>query len=181
MPEAVSPFLAPWDNFYIMTGSAAAALVGLMFVVITLVTAEGRAVRSSDGIATFSTPTVLHFAAALLVSAIMSAPWRSLFAAGTLIGVAGLGGIVYLVRVMYLARRLETYRPDLEDWIWFTVLPFIAYGALCAGGIALRAVPAEALFAVAGGVVLLIFIGIRNAWDVVTYIAIGPAEKPPAP
>jgi hypothetical protein len=70
--------------------------------------------------------------------------------------------------------RLRAYRADLEDWTFFTVLPLFAYGALFAGGLIL-AVPAisGALFAIAGGVILLVFIGIRNAWDVVTFLAAG--------
>jgi hypothetical protein len=74
--------------------------------------------------------------------------------------------------VMHRTRRLTFYTADLEDWTWFTILPFVAYGAMSAGAIALAATPVQALFILAGGVVLLIFIGIRNAWDIVTYVAI---------
>lgn len=84
----------------------------------------------------------------------------------------GLYGVVYILRVMYRTRRLTVYTADFEDWTWYTILPFAAYGAISAGAIALAAVPVQALFILAGGVVLLIFIGIRNAWDIVTYIAI---------
>jgi len=34
------------------------------------------------------------------------------------------------------------------------------------------------LFAVAAGVVLLLFVGIHNAWDIVTFIATGRADEP---
>ncbi len=179
MAETASSFLTPWSNFYAMTGSSAAALTGLMFVVITLVTRAERLRRNQDGLAAFSTPTVLHFCAALLISAILNAPWRLLIHAGVLIGLAGLYGVVYILRVMYRAKRLTTYIPDFEDWTWYTILPLVAYGAIFAGAIALLAAPVNALFAIAAGVVLLIFIGIRNAWDVVTYLAIGGADEPP--
>lgn len=178
MAEAMSSFLTPWSNFYVMTGSAAAGLTGLMFVVITLVQGRDRLRKNPDGIATFSTPTVMHFGAALFVSAVLSAPWHLLIHAAVLIGVAGLFGVVYIVRVMFRTARLTTYTPDSEDWTWYTILPFIGYGALFAGAIALPALPAKALFVIAGGVVLLIFIGIRNAWDVVTFIATGGADEP---
>jgi hypothetical protein len=132
-----------------------------------------------DGIATFSTPTVLHFSAALLVSAILNAPWRSLVGAAVVVGLVGLWGLVYVLRVMYLTRRLSAYNPDLEDWVAYTILPFVAYAAILTGATALPTVPVTALFALAGGVVLLIFVGIRNAWDVVTFIAVGGADEPP--
>lgn len=179
MAETASSFLPPWSNFYVMTGSSAAALTGLMFVVITLVNRVERSQRNQDGIATFSTPTVMHFCAALFVSAVLNAPWRSLIQAAVLIGLAGLYGVVYILRVMHRTKSLTAYVPDLEDWTFYTMLPFIAYGAIFAGAIALPAVPVQALFALAGAVVLLIFTGIRNAWDIVTYIAIGGPNQPP--
>lgn len=179
MTETASSFLPPWSSFYVMAGSSAAALTGLMFVVITLVKGTERSQGNHDGIATFSTPTVMHFCAALLISAILNAPWRSLIHVAVVTGLAGLYGVVYIVRVMYRTKRITAYTPDVEDWAWYTLLPFVAYCAILAGGIALPEVPVQALFALAGGVVLLIFIGIRNAWDVVTYIAIGGPNQPP--
>jgi hypothetical protein len=178
MIETVSSVLTPWSNFYIMTGSAAASLTGLMFVVITLVTGTERVRKNPDGIGTFSTPTVAHFGAALLVSALLSVPWRSLAHPATLLGLIGLCGVVYVLRVMYRTRRMTVYSADIEDWTWFTILPLVAYGAILTGAIALPAFPVEALFALAAGVVILIFIGIRNAWDIVTFIAIGGPDKP---
>jgi hypothetical protein len=173
--------LAPWANFYIMTGSAAAALIGLMFVVITLVTGEERAFKDPDGVATFSTPTVLHFSSALMVSAICSAPWPSFAGPDVLVGLVGLGGLFYIVRVFFLARRLPTYKPDLEDWSFYSVLPFIAYGILFASSLVLHFGLMGALFGYGGGITMLIFIGIHNAWDVVTFLATGGVDalKPP--
>ena len=162
-----------------MTGTSAATLVGLMFVVITLLT-RVEAPQSQDGLATFSTPTVLHFCWVLFISAILSAPWHALVYPGVLIGLAGFYGVVHQVRVMFLSRRLSGYVPDLEDWVWYTILPLVAYGAGFAGGVALTTLPGVALFVLAGGVLLLIFIGIRDAWDVVTFLAVltrkGPSE-----
>jgi hypothetical protein len=176
--EAVSPVLAPWSSFYLMTSSSAAALTGLMFIVITLVTGTERARKSPDGISTFSTPTVVHFCSALLVSAILSAPWHALVSLAVVLGTASLGGVVYVLHVMHRTRQLRSYTPDLEDWAWYTISPLGAYVTLLAGALLLITVPANALFVLAGGVMLLIFIGIRNAWDVVTYIAISSPGSP---
>lgn len=168
MPDAAPP-LGAWSSFYVMTGSSAAALTGLMFVVISLVR-EGP--RSSDGIGTFSTPIVMHFFAAFLVSAILCAPWHSLILPAISVTLVGSYGLVYVTRIIYRTKRLDSaYTPDLEDWIWYGLSPFVAYGVIAAGAIAFPVVSVKALFAVGGGVVLLIFIGIRNAWDIVTYLA----------
>lgn len=160
-----------------MAGSSAAGLTGLMFVVITLVTGEIRSQpQSGDGIAAFSTPTVVHFGAALLVSATLSAPWPKLAYPGSLLALAGLAGIIYILRMAILARGLTTYSPDRQDLIWYTILPTLAYAAILFGGLYLFRIPADAMFAFAGGVMLLIFIGVRNAWDIVTYLAIVKRE-----
>src|SRR5438105_7497913 len=91
---AVSP-LAAWQNFYVIIGSSAAALTGLMFVVITLI-AGSQQRRSSGSIGVFGTPTVLHFGAALLVAAILSAQCQALWNAGLLLGLCGVGGVIYV-------------------------------------------------------------------------------------
>lgn len=180
MPE-MTPILAPWQNFYTLTGSAAAALTGLMFVVITLVFGEARRNSSTEGIGTFSTPTVLHFCNALFVSAILVAPWHTIVIVEPLLGLIGLCGVAYVCRLSIRQRRLTTYTPDLEDWTWFTIAPFVAYAAILIGAILLHFAPAKALFAVGGSIVLLLFLGIRNSWDVVTFMAAGgpDAGQPP--
>ncbi len=160
-----------------MTGSSAAALTGLMFVVISLVMGRERLRRAPDGIATFSTPTVMHFGAALLISGILVAPWHSLAVPAALIGIATLYAIVHVTRVAFIAKRLSTYVPDREDWICYTILPLVAYAASFGGALALPLAPVEALFAIATGTLLLVFIGIRNAWDIVTFIATGRADE----
>ena len=86
---------------------------------------------------------------------------------------------MYIARITFLTRRLTAYTPDTEDWAWYGVMPTIAYASIFIGAIALLEIPAKAMFVVAGGVVLLIFTGIRNAWDVVTYLAIEGPQGPP--
>jgi hypothetical protein len=167
---AVSP-LPTWQNFYVIIGSAAAALTGLMFVVITLIT-RTQVRRSSGTIAAFGTPTVVHFGAALLVAAILSAPWQVLWAAGLLLGLTGLGGVTYVIIVIRRARRQTDYQPVLEDWLWHTVFPLVSYTALVVTAMVFPGDPVSALFGVGAVTVLLLFIGIHNAWDTVTYLAI---------
>ena len=67
--------LAGWENFYVIVGSAAGALIGLQFVVVTLV-AESPAQRVAEGVAAFATPAIVHFGVVLLLSAVVSAPWQ---------------------------------------------------------------------------------------------------------
>src|SRR5437660_8491337 len=167
---AVSP-LAAWQNFYVIIGSSAASLTGLMFVVITLI-AGARVRGASGGLAAFGSPTVVHFGAALLVAALLSAPWQVLWNAGLLLGLCGLGGVIYVVIVVRRARHQTDYQPVLEDWLWHTVFPLVSYTALLVAAIVLPGNPAPALFVIGAATVLLLFTGIHNAWDTVTYLAI---------
>ena len=172
---AVSP-LATWQNFYVITGSAAAALTGLMFVVITLLT-RIRIRRSSETtLGAFGTPNVVHFGAALLVAAVLSAPWQALWPAGLLLGLCGLWGVTYAVIVVRRARRQTDYQPVLEDWLWHAVFPLVSYAVLVVAALLLLGNPAPALFGIGAVTVLLLFIGIHNAWDSVTYIVVEYAQ-----
>ncbi len=177
--EAAVSLLTTWQNFYVIIGSSAGALTGLMFVVITLVAGD-RARRSSGTFAAFGSPTVVHFCAALLVAVILSAPWQVLWNVGLLLGLAGLGGGIYVVIVLRRARQQTDYQPELEDWLWHTVFPLVSYTALIVAAIVLPGNPTPALFVIGAVTVLLLFIGIHNAWDTVTYVAIelsGPENK----
>jgi hypothetical protein len=174
MSEAVLAPLAAWQNFYVIIGTAAATLTGLLFVVITLVSgALGRVSSPWSGIRVFSTPNVMHFGAAISSAALLSAPWPALWPAGLLVCLVGLGGVIYVFIVLWEVRhRLANYQLVLSDWLWYTLVPLIAYTALLVAGILLPISPALALFVIAGGTLLLVIMGIRNAWDVVTYMVI---------
>lgn len=170
--------LKAWLGFFSTLAESSAALTGLMFVVVTLVTRTDHPETSRDGITSFSTPTVMHFCAALYASVVLIAPWRELAYPSVLIGLGGLYGVVYIARVMSRTKSLSAYFPDVEDWVWYTILPIVAYSVICAAAVALSFAPVQSLFVLAGGALLLVFIGIRNSWDVVTFIAIGGAGAP---
>jgi hypothetical protein len=173
MQEAVLSPLATWQTFYVLIGSAAATLTGLMFVVATLI-ARVRVRVSSPGeaFATFNTPNVVHFGVALLVAAVLSAPWQALWQAGVLLGLCGLWGVTYVVIVLRRVRRQTDYQPVMEDWLFHTVFPLVSYTALVVAALLLPGYPSPALLVIAAGTVLLLFIGIHNAWDNVRFIAI---------
>src|SRR6266536_244315 len=173
MQEAGVSFLANWQNFYVIIGSAAATLTGLMFVVATLIAGVRVRVSSpSEAFATFNTPNVVHFCLALLVAAILSAPWQALWNAGLLLGLAGLGGVTYAVNIVLRARRQADYQLVVEDWLWYTAFPLVSYIAFVVAAILLSVNAAPALFVIAAATLLLLFTGIHNAWDTVTYVAI---------
>ena len=173
--EAASPFAA-WETFFFLIGSSAAALTGLQFVVIALI-AESRRRATTREIEAFSTPTIVHFAGVLLMSAVVSAPWHSLAPVAVILGVCGVAGVAYIFIVIRRARRLSSYRLVGEDWRWHVVFPLTSYVLLVVSAIFLPSQTHRALFAIGAAGLLLLFIGLHNAWDTVTYITIElPAE-----
>lgn len=192
MDEALHATLAAWANFYLITGTAAAALTGLQFVVQTLLASNARRPIGGDteaGIAAFGTPTVVHFTLALVVSAVLCAPWPTYAALRAMLGVLGAGALGYSVVVMRRTRRQRSYVPVAEDWLWHVVLPGAAYAAVLVSALLLGDGAPRPLFVLAAATVLLLCVGIHNAWDTVTYLAIvtampadapRPAQEPPA-
>jgi uncharacterized membrane protein len=176
MREAGVLDLAAWESFYVIVGSAAAVLTGLMFVVITLI-ADVRVSAPSEAFAAFNTPNVFHFGVALMVAALLTAPWPALWMAGLSLGLCGLAGIIYALILVRRVRRQIHYQPVLEDWLFHTVLPLISYTALLGAALLLPIQPAPALFVIAAATLLLLFAGIHNAWDNVTYIALELSQR----
>ena len=162
--------LAGWENFYVIVGSSAGALIGLQFVVMALVANLPRsAVQGGDAGNAFATPNVVHFGTALLVSGLLTAPWHDLSTPTFLLGVLGICGVAYSLIVARRMRLQTLYRPVFEDWLCHAILPFVAYAMLAASADEVRAHTYGAMFGVAATVLLLLFVGIHNAWDAATY------------
>jgi hypothetical protein len=167
--------LSSWESFYVIVGSSGGALIGLQFVVMTLVADRRRATEGS--LSAFGTPTVVHLAGALVVSAIMSAPWASFVTLSIALGICGLGGLAYGAIVVYRARRQTDYEPVWEDWLWHGVLPCVSYAALTVTAALLRSHSHRALFVIGAAALSLLLIGIHNAWDTVTYIVVSHSDS----
>src|SRR5215218_76220 len=192
MQEAVEGALDAWEGFYLIVGGAGAALTGLQFVVMTLLDGarsrgDQRVTADPNAVGAFGTPTVVHFCAALLIAGVLTAPWEGLGGLRTTLGVAGAAGLVYAIVITVRAGRQTQYKPVLEDWLFHALFPVVAYGGLVAGAMLLHRDLADALFIVGAMTLFLIFIGIHNAWDTVTYLMVQGAggdaspESPPRP
>jgi hypothetical protein len=179
--------LSKWESFYVIVGSSAGALTGLQFVVMAIV-AERPGAGGHQEIAAFGTPNVVHFMAVLLIGSIISAPWEDLSHTAWVIGLFGLTGVIYTSVVTRRASRTRRYQPVLEDWIFHVVLPFVSYLLLLGAAVTVTRYDTPALFTVGTASLLLLVVGVHNAWDTVTYLALdlgrdsGPQSEasPPA-
>jgi hypothetical protein len=158
-----------WDNFYVILGSSAGALIGLQFVVLTLVAQHRGAAAGLDAGTAFNSPTIVDFGVVLFLSAIVAAPWQDPAPVIALWFLVGIGGIFYSLIIIRRFRRQSFYRLVFYDWFFYGLLPVIAYSAIASSAAAAAAHMRFAPFAIAGAALLLLFTGIHNAWDLITY------------
>jgi hypothetical protein len=69
-------------------------------------------------------------------------------------------------------RRVPGYQTPLRDWLWYVAVPLSAHIVLIVAAVTLPANPALVLYLIAVVMVVLLFTGIRNAWDLVTFLAV---------
>ncbi|HWW92428.1 MAG TPA: hypothetical protein VN375_03605 [Vicinamibacteria bacterium] len=170
--------LTDWANFYVITGSAAAALTGLTFVVIALAANRSRGMTSA-GMRAFVTPTIVHFGSVLGLAAFLTVPGQNVTSLSLAFGAAGVAGLIYGGLVGLTMRRLGSrYVPVGEDWLWHVALPTLVYGALLVLGFLIRRRMEQSLYGVAAVSMLLLFLGIHNAWDVAVSISVNSKQDP---
>ena len=164
-----------WETFYIVLGTSAGALAGLMFVVSALF---ANVPNTSEGpLDAFATPTAMHPANVLLLSMIFITPWPTVNFLRAAIGVFGLGGTVYMLFVLRRIAGQKDYAPVFEDWVRYLMLPAAGYAAPLAAAVMMSRHASIAMFMIAGGGLLLLFTALHNSWDNVIYITVGRKEK----
>jgi hypothetical protein len=174
-----------WDNYFVLTGTASGGLIGLLFVVVTLTSGfeRSRAIRGSE---IYMTPNLVHFAVVLVASALVLAQRLSprvdaLILAGA--GLAGLGNAVRTCRgILEFAK--EGNPPHWSDMPLYGFAPGLLYvGLIGVAAMVWMQWPA-APFALAAIAMVLMLLSIRNAWDLITFMAPGPppgsSAAPPA-
>ena len=161
--------LGGWENFYVITGSCAGSLIGLTFVVIALLS-ETQKVRL-HGLKAFVTPTIVHFAAVLLLSAYLSMPHQTLWSLSIGLALGGLAGLGYGgMTWFHMARHMAEYTPVREDWAWHVIAPMLAYAGWLACAVLVQTRPAAALLALGVIALSLLLVGIHNAWDIAVFV-----------
>lgn len=160
-----------WDNFFLMVGPAAGSLIGLLFVVVTLTAGRDRE-ATLRGAALYLTPTVFHFGVVLAVSAVAMAPGLSTKITARLIGLIAAYGVAYTTWVgLKLWKADMTVKPHWSDFWSYGLIPPLVYLALLTAAGVTFVEPSAAPYAIAFMLVLLLFMGVRNAWDLVTWMA----------
>jgi hypothetical protein len=160
-----------WSNYFFMVGSAAAALIGLMFVVVTLTAGRDRH-ELEAGKRLYTTPIVWHLGVVVVLSGAAVAPIAGLEWLGTGLLAVGALGIAYAIYITagilraQLASNFSGY-----DAFWYGVAPGLIYSAVGVSGCAMLREASFAPSALAAAVMALLLVSIHNEWDLVTYLA----------
>jgi hypothetical protein len=168
-----------WSEYFFMIGSSAAALIGLMFVVVTLTAGRDRA-EVERGKHLYTSPIVWHLAVVLVLSggAIAPAMTPDLFGVAAA-ALALLGLAAGLRSAVGIARRPGAPEAAGFDMFWYGVAPAIVYAGLAMASLAMLRHEPWAAAAIAGDLMALLLVSIHAEWDLVTYLAplSGPTDR----
>jgi len=158
-PEA----LKEWHEFYVLVGTAGATLLALLFVAVSLGAGYLTEERQS-ATRTFMSPVVVHFTSVFFLSAVALFPWHQAKFFAALIGVTALiGAIISTYITVKIVRSDETYY--MGNYLAYGLLPDLGYLALLAAAVSVYLEKDFGLDALAGALLLLAIVNIRNAWD----------------
>lgn len=166
--EPAAQLLEHWKDFYLLVGTAAAALVALLFVAASI--GAGIISRHAAGpTRTYMSPVAFHFTSVLFVSAAALVPTHTRLTLGLLVGLNAIAGMVYAAFILW--RLFTDNIADVADRICYGIIPFFAYAAgLAAAWLIFRGSQHAPEF-LASTVVLLLIVNIRNAWDLLLSMA----------
>ena len=173
-----------WENFYLIVGPSAGALIGLMFIVVTLTAGRERD-PTERGKRLYTSPIVWHLAVVLLLSGAAVAPGISREWFGVLTGSLALLGLLMGIRSTVGIARDQITGPEnnMFDTWWYGVIPAIVYIGLGGAAVAVLAGWSWSAPAVAAALMALLLVSIHAEWDLVTFLAAitEPPGKPSKP
>jgi hypothetical protein len=159
-----------WETFYFMIGSSSAGLIGLLFVVVTL-SGDIDATKAARAQGTFLTPTVFHFVTAVIISAAAVMPGLRGAAIATAIALPAIVGLWFAAKATFTLLTGAANAPHWSDYLFYGAIPTIIYAWLIASAYGVWQGASIAYTGVGIGVLALLLLGIRDAWDLVTWLA----------
>ena len=169
MDANFAELLHAWHDFYTLIGTAAATLIGLMFVAASIASSY-MTEQNKAGLQAFFSPTVVHFATVLIACVVVLAPLAATHLAALLLVIGGIGlGYASFVWIR-MGRGRFTATIDLADRFWYALSPVAGHLLLVTAALMLLVLrDAHGLEALAVAVLLLLLAGIRNAWDITAW------------
>ena len=188
MHASTAELFRDWHDFYLLVGTASATLVGLMFVAASI----GASIFNADkqsAMSAFIGATVVHFSSVLFISILVAIPAHTFATLGGLVAAGGLAGLIYSGRIwvqIFIRRAFATI--DVADRLFYGVIPVLGYLLVTFAGVTLLMRSPLSPEALAVAVIVLLFAGIHNAWDMMSWMVLRtsaglppPPSEPPPP
>ena len=163
-----------WHDFYMLLGTASAALVALLFVAVSI-GASFLTPERSVATRTFMSPVVFHFSTLLLISLIAIVPSHTALSLAIGITLVAVAGLAYTTVVLVGLARASV--SDIADRFGYGFCPLAAYLAMLAAAGLVISRAALAADILAAALLLLLAVSIRNAWDLMLAFARQVATK----
>jgi len=176
METDVRAMMASWHDFYELIGTASATLIGLMFVAASIAAGFLNEAHRA-GMRVFFTPTIAHFTSALAICILITVPTLNLPRLGAALLACGIIGLAYAASVWWSMNRGLGQTVALDDQLWYALAPTICFILLAGSGVLLLFHHLAGIELVAGVLVLLLLLGIRNAWDIMIWVVLRPPSK----
>jgi hypothetical protein len=157
-----------WHEFYALLGTAAAALVALLFVAASIGAGYLSAERASPT-RTFTSPIIFHYTYVLFLSLAALIPVNTDTSLALIIGISAAVALAY--SAVILVRVMRSAVTDLDDRLGYGASPLAAYAAALAASIFIFQHSDVGPPLLAGSLVLLLLVNIRNAWDLTVFFA----------
>jgi hypothetical protein len=171
METSFAELVEDWHDFDVLVGTAAATLVGLMFVAASI----GASVfteKDRAALKAFISPTVVHFATVLVIAVVALVPTHEWHTLASLLALVGVAGAIYSVNVwieLFIHRRFNV---DVVDRVFYAAIPLLGHLLLLLAAFFLWRQSEAGLDLLAAGQATLLLAGIRNAWDMMIWIMI---------
>jgi hypothetical protein len=158
-----------WHDFFMLSGTAAATLIGLMFIAVSFAVGS-TAQRSRRDLDVWVTPSLVYFLEAFLVSGALLTPIGPRLLGLLLLALLSLNLPFGVLRIRYLLQKHKEESIVSSAWAWQVLLPLVAQIVLALGAAGLFLGHTGAHAAIALAVTLLLSISVRNAWYLVVWL-----------
>jgi hypothetical protein len=171
MDPSLTDLIEDWHDFDLLVGTAAATLVGLMFVAASI-GASIYTEKNRPGMQAFISPTVVHFTSVLVLALLALVPTHEWLTLAGLLALVGAAGGIYSANLwmqLFVRRRFDV---DIVDRLFYAALPSLGYLLLLLAAFFLLRQSEAGLDLLAAAQITLLLAGIRNAWDMMMWIVI---------
>ena len=160
-----------WHEFYLMTGTAAVTLAGLLFVALSL-HLDRLVEKNHEHLLGLSRATLTSFVVVLVASLMMLVPGMSARLTGVMLTTLGAVGGVTILNFMRSARHHPEGGFTLIQLRRRTMIPLVGYGMIMLSGVGLLYGIPETLYQMITACCMLLGNAAGTSWELLVRVAV---------